>query len=740
MTKSCTVFPPRCPPIMSTSLSNVTAVGEVNQRIANTYADQSISTTTNAVRDVGHYSSFQINTQAVYTRNGAHQPTPGSPNAALKDLFSNISLAALHNASNRHDAPMCHEGTRSRPGRILRLEGPVGCGKSAILGTIADKLQKRGQLAAAFFFPSNTHSPQELCDKHRFVITLVYQLIQHEDMEFMRHQVLSTIEKDPTVFKMHLREQLGVLILRPLREQASQSHDNSPEVRHRRVVVVDGVYDCAPNPDRGDIFALPGRSGIRRSVEQDMAEILAVLQQAVGDPFFPFQILLSLRVSSNAMPHDTIISLSDKRYDPTADITLCLRHQFAAIRRRHSHLPTAWPGEEVIRELVRRASGLFIYIATVVCFVERPPKPPQVRLDIMLGKAKRTVVPIGASRALYAPKSHPGGVSLQFSAPLDSLYARLIWSSSNPLLVVRWLRAFQQLHITRGMATWFFHLVCESYEGEADLLFESTSGLVRTANLQNVDQAEYTFYHPSFQDFCSDYWEPMKIDDRGEYQAQEMWLVGQFILAFRNKGPQVPLASPLDLPLFCQTLIHFWLVLMQKRFPEGTQYYDEDLLECDPDWWLRFADLKHEDGRGFTRLLYKMAHAQCERGHPCRPECTRWRDPIRKLWQDVDPTQIVGPLADLDLPRDGPRVEQSPQLKLEHLPQIPDSEAEGDVFKFDSANPLVEDTPLTASPVPVPRQRKGSRLKRFVGRILSRAPGLWRDLVRGRAKSGTGHQ
>ncbi|TEB29569.1 hypothetical protein FA13DRAFT_1734781 [Coprinellus micaceus] len=586
---------------MSTSSSNVTTIGEVNQRIATTYTDQSSSTTTNVVRDGGRYSSFQINAQAVYTHNGVHQPGPGSPNpAALKELYNNIAHAALHNAANRRDAPRCHEGTRTRvqddifnwidenaKRGILLLEGPVGCGKSALLGTIADKLQKRDQLAAAFFFPLSPPSPEALCHKHQFVTTLAYQLIQHEDLEFMRHHVLSVKkweeEKDPSIFKMHLREQLEALILKPLRKQASRSQGDPPYVRHRRVIVVDGVYDCTPV----GVYDLLDRSGIRHSVEQDVAEIQAVLQQAVGDPLFPFQILLSLRdESSNDMPRDTIISLSDKRYDPTADIALFLRHQFAAIQCRHSHLPATWPGEEVIRELVRRASGLFIYIATVVCFVERPPKPPQVRLDIILGKA-----------------NHPGGVSLQFSAPLDSLYARLIWSSSNPLLVVRWLRAFQQLHIT-------------PYEGEADLLFESTSGLVRTANLQNVDQAEYTFYHPSFQDFCSDYWEPMKIQDMSECQAQEMWLVGQFILAFRNKGPQVPLTSSVHLPLFCQTLIHYWLVLMEDRPPGGIQYYDNDLLACDPDWWLPFADLRREDGRCFTELLYVMAHAQVSSTRP----------------------------------------------------------------------------------------------------------------------------
>jgi hypothetical protein len=263
-----------------------------------------------------------------------------------------------------------------------------------------------------------------------------------------------------------------------------------------------------------------------------MAEILAILQQAVDDPHFPFQILLSVRVSSNVMPHDTIISLSDERYNPNADLELFFWHHFTAIRCRHSHLPTEWPGEGIVSRLIRDACGLFIYAAMVVRVVERPPKPPQVGLDIVLGNSPRTEVPVGTYRALYTPlQSELGESSRGFPDPLNDRYAGLIWSSANPLLVVRWLGAFQQLCITRGMATWFFRLVCESYEGEADLLFESTSGLVRTANLQNVDQAEYIFYHPSFQDFCSNYWEPMEIGDGTEYQAQEMWLVGQFILA-----------------------------------------------------------------------------------------------------------------------------------------------------------------------------------------------------------------
>ncbi|TEB29560.1 hypothetical protein FA13DRAFT_1734776 [Coprinellus micaceus] len=625
---------------MSAGIANVTgSVREINQRIANTYIDQGISTTTNLIQNGGHYSSYskqtflEINAH-VYGHNDHDALQPGSPNTSVKDLYDNIAPAALHNSSYRRDAPRCLQGTRTevqreifrwiaggesggQSERILWLSGPVGIGKSAIMGTVADKLQKEGKLAAAFFFPSNTRQLSEGRDKGRFVTTLAYQLIQHDDLPFLRHHILSCIEKNPAIFQMHLKEQLEVLILKPLREEISR-RQTSFALQHPKVIVVDGVDECGPDFDLFDKPTPPNQFAIRHSIEQNKAEIISVLQQAVDDEAFPFQIILSIREFVPISPPGLSSSgiFLDKRYNPDVDIAFLLRHELAKIRSRHLHLlPATWPGEEIISRLVEEAAGLFIYIVTVIRFIERPPKPPHVRLNIVLGLDGAATLPrAGIYRTLHVPTLMPVVLaSPPFIAPLDELYARLIWTSSNPLLVVRWLKAFHDLSIEPGVSTWFFHRLCESCEGEAALLFESTSALVRITSPTDftAEQAECTFYHPSFQDFCTRYWVPMLIENaREEMEAQRRWIIGRFIRAFKSEAPQVAPTDPSLLSVFGRSLIHYWQVLLQGRGPDCSEFYDEDLLSCDPNWWLPLVDPKDAYGRDFTRLMFALAHTK----------------------------------------------------------------------------------------------------------------------------------
>ena len=83
----------------------------------------------------------------------------------LAGLLEHSAMGALHSSGERVDAPKCHEQTREAvqkdilsglsdgDGRqgLVWLTGPAGCGKTAIVGTVCDRLKACGRLAAAFY-------------------------------------------------------------------------------------------------------------------------------------------------------------------------------------------------------------------------------------------------------------------------------------------------------------------------------------------------------------------------------------------------------------------------------------------------------------------------------------------------------------------------------------------------------------------------------------------------------------
>ena len=93
----------------------------------------------------------------------------------------------------------------AQPKRILWLTGPAGSGKTTIMNTVGEHFKKEGNLAAAFFFSSFSPS-HERRTKGRFVTTLAYQLILHKDLQAFREELLSSIARNPAIFKMSLKE------------------------------------------------------------------------------------------------------------------------------------------------------------------------------------------------------------------------------------------------------------------------------------------------------------------------------------------------------------------------------------------------------------------------------------------------------------------------------------------------------------------------------------------------------
>ncbi|TEB29552.1 hypothetical protein FA13DRAFT_650429 [Coprinellus micaceus] len=307
---------------------------------------------------------------------------------ALQDLPNNVAVAAVHD-SERRDPPRCHPETRltvqgqildwaqcdeetTPQRRILWLSGPAGGGKTVIMDTVACKLKKRGTLAASFFFSS--YSSFKACRiKDHFVTTLVYQLIRHESVgriKCLKRKVLSLIQEEPSILEKSLKEQMEVLVLRPIRDcqvhlkcqphhncrlhsrchsdsdcechfdcrshSACRAQSNSSQAP--QVILVAGLDECGAISHHS--VNDPNSFAAQSSRQQDHLEILSVLLCSVKDAACPFRITIANRQEpginrffSSHERSSVHISLDD-RYNPDADIALFLTAKFSQIRLR----------------------------------------------------------------------------------------------------------------------------------------------------------------------------------------------------------------------------------------------------------------------------------------------------------------------------------------------------------------------------------------------------------------------
>jgi hypothetical protein len=95
----------------------------------------------------------------------------------------------------------------------------------------------------------------------------------------------------------------------------------------------------------------------------------------------------------------------DDKYIPDIDMRSFLESKFQQIVSRHpfrTHLPSPWPTEKHIEQLVQKSSGQFIYASTVVKIIDSPCHWPPDGLEITLGISPRgSMTPFAEMDSLY---------------------------------------------------------------------------------------------------------------------------------------------------------------------------------------------------------------------------------------------------------------------------------------------------------------------------------------------------
>ena len=400
-----------------------------------------------------------------------------------------VSIDALHDSLEPYNPPKCHPNTRTAvledivswfqdsdsETQALWLHGPAGAGKTAIAHSIAEMSQAEGKLAAGFFFSRTATGRNH--DKS-LIATIAYQIMQ--SIPEARSFIEEAATRDPLIFMKSLSSQIRHLIVHPLKKMLASPHTSSFPM----LIVIDGLDECSP--------------------VESQTNILTVIYTAFGQNSFPFRVLISSRAEPSIrdlfdseladLTHQ--ISLDDK-YEPDRDIALYLRSKFSDVFRKHRrnrgmsslHLP--WPSEEVIQTLVKKASGQFIYAATVIRYVDVRHQRPDERLNIVLGLSGPKIV-----------KSSPNPF-----AELDELYQQIFRSIVDISFASHVLGALLILKTPLPIDS--FESLLGIQPGDAEVALCNLHSVVRIPN--NMDDHRRSgssnhigLYHASLGDFIFD--------------------------------------------------------------------------------------------------------------------------------------------------------------------------------------------------------------------------------------------
>ncbi|KAF4615774.1 hypothetical protein D9613_012440 [Agrocybe pediades] len=315
--------------------------------------------------------------------------------------------SAFHNSDDSYDQPKCHPNTRvailktiidliaerrqpaattddaSSPVSFVFLTGPAGAGKSAIANTVAGRCQDEGRLLASFFFRSTDHSRNNI---RPFFPTIAYQICLA--IPQLRNYIAATIERDPLILRKSPSLQLNSLLVNPLLHLLHSGLFDIASAPY--CVIIDGLDECVDKKAR--------------------CELLEILTSTVTRTNLPLVFFIASRPEYDILSvinSQNLANISNRLYlyDNNADIFLYLHDNFNNIKATHPSrrlIPPNWPSDASLRELVRKASGHFIYAATVIKYVSSIRYDPMERLELVLTPHyNRKDTPFAELDALY---------------------------------------------------------------------------------------------------------------------------------------------------------------------------------------------------------------------------------------------------------------------------------------------------------------------------------------------------
>ena len=291
-------------------------------------------------------------------------------------------------------------GDPSRKSNVLWFNGPAGSGKTAIAQSLCKLCVAAQWLAGSFFFsryaPGRSNA-EFLCPTISFALSYAIP-----DVGKIIDMVVAN---DPSIPTKALEIQLQKLILEPL-QQVSESEQPI-------VIIIDGLDECDGENVQSNILRLLGSVFQRPSVGR--CERVCFIVTSRPEPWIHDEFTIEPLSSTT---RQIFLGQTSEAND---DIRTFFRVGFTEIHDSPKHrltmlnVPKPWPSYSVVDDLVDKASGQFIYPATVLKFVGDPNYRPTDRLDII------TSIPIISPSALASKPL----------AALDQLYSQILSTSSD---------------------------------------------------------------------------------------------------------------------------------------------------------------------------------------------------------------------------------------------------------------------------------------------------------------------
>ncbi|KAJ6457550.1 hypothetical protein C8R47DRAFT_170120 [Mycena vitilis] len=398
--------------------------------------------------------------------NGQHVDNRGE--SGINILHRAVALEALFDSADcsvdGFSQPKCHPETRQEmldnlynwaveddPANPIHwLHGPAGAGKSAVMRTLCERLQKSGRLGGAFFF-KREHLTRG--DAKVLFATLAYQIALNATQSRLKALISQSVEANPSVVGRQMDVQLKKLIVEP----CEAVPDSAP-----LILLIDGLDECDTHG---------AQAGVLRSIG-------TVLLQHPRK----FQFLVASRPEAHI--HDVFgETLFEGILDSTNveqsfdDVRTYLCAEFSRIHREHREtmkdIPAPWPSNRIIDRLVRKSSGYFIYASTVIKFIDDKFSRPTERLE-----AVQNLSPLDPDTPFAA---------------LDQLYMQIL--SEVPARFRCRLRDIF-VFLPKTVIPRYVDLIFEMKPGETELILRPLRSFLDVGPFGHISA-----YHASFHDF-----------------------------------------------------------------------------------------------------------------------------------------------------------------------------------------------------------------------------------------------
>jgi len=262
---------------------------------------------------------------------------------------------------------------------VYWLNGLAGTGKSAIAQTVAERISSYGQLGASFFCSRDFEDRNNL----QFIFpTLAVQLARRYTK--YRSILVPLVQSDPGVVHESLYDQMDKLIVRPLMKSDIST-----------VIVIDALDECEDGESASALLSV---------LAQFVSQIPEVKFFVTARP--EPRIRGGFRLPLLAKTTEVLVLHEVEPSRVNNDIRLFFKHELSELSGGGLD---DWPTKKQLDLLCERATGLFVYAAEAVRFIENRPKK---RLNLLLHSPR--------------DEAHEEGTESNVNAALDSLYMSIL--------------------------------------------------------------------------------------------------------------------------------------------------------------------------------------------------------------------------------------------------------------------------------------------------------------------------